>query len=140
MITRKIIIAGISSGEQDLITQKALNLAKDADLIFVPRAKNNIIGIAENLFLKIMPDKKLTPLFFPMISNEQQRDEIIYAQLKNLSHEILNAQKIFFPMIGDATLYSTGKYLIDALKKISPEVEIEFVPGISAHSIAAACA
>ena len=140
MTTQKIIIAGISSGEHDLITQKVLTSLNEADLILVPRAKNNDIGIAEKLLREIIPDKILTPLYFPMISNENQRDEIIFNQIKNLEQIILNSRVIFFPVIGDSTLYSTGKYLFDALKKFLPTLELEFIPGISAHSIAAACA
>ena len=117
MTTQKIIIAGISSGEHDLITQKVLTSLNEADLILVPRAKNNDIGIAEKLLREIIPDKILTPLYFPMISNENQRDEIIFNQIKNLEQIILNSHVIFFPVIGDSTLYSTGKYLFDALKK-----------------------
>ena len=140
MTTQKIIIAGISSGEHDLITQKVLTSLNEADLILVPRAKNNDIGIAEKLLREIIPDKILTPLYFPMISNENQRDEIIFNQIKNLEQIILNSHVIFFPVIGDSTLYSTGKYLFDALEKFLPTLELEFIPGISAHSLAASVA
>ena len=50
------------------------------------------------------------------------------------------AEKIFFPVIGDSVLYSTGAYLVEELQKFFPELEIEFIPGISAHSLAFACA
>ena len=37
-------------------------------------------------------------------------------------------------------LYSTGKYLLDVWRRLVPELEASFIPGVSAHSLAAAAA
>ena len=136
----KIIIAGIGPGNPELISLSALNAAKSSDLILVPRSHDGKPGVAEKVISRYITGKKIINIIFPMIRDEKRRDKIIFEQLKNLSKEIQYAEKIFFPVIGDPTLYSTGAYLLEEARKIFGEIEFEFIPGISAHSLAAACA
>ena len=136
----KIIIAGLGPGNPDLITLEALNYAKNSELIIIPRSKINKSGIAENIITHYLPDKRLLPVYFPMIKDEFRRSKIIHEQLINSKAQWQNANNIFFPVIGDITLFSTGKYLLEELQKIIPELESQFIPGISAHSLAASIA
>ena len=136
----KLIIAGIGPGNLELITLSALNEAKNSDFILVPRSNDNKIGVAEKIITQHLQDKKIIHIFFPMIKNSEKRSEIISEQLKKIESELKDAKKIFFPVIGDSTLYSTGAYLIEEMKKIFPDLEADFIPGISAHSLACACA
>lgn len=135
----KIIIAGVGPGKNDLISIAAVNAAKNSDLILFPRSHDRP-GVAENLILQYVSDKLFFTVLFPMIKDSKRRSEIIFEQLEKLKSKLQEAEKIFFPVIGDSTLYSTGAYLIEELNKIFPEIEIEFIPGISAHSAACACA
>ena len=135
----KIIIAGVGPGEPDLISLSAVNAAREADLILVPHS-NDRQGIAENVILQNISGKLKYPVLFPMTADAQKRSEIIAGQIENLKAELQNAEKIFFPVIGDSVLYSTGAYLLEEMQKIFPDIEAEFIPGISAHSLACACA
>ena len=128
----KLIISGIGPGDPQLITVKALELAKNSDVILVPRSHSDRKGYAEKVIAHFLPDKEFVHITFPMIYDEQLRANTILAQLQNLH---LNGKTVFFPVIGDVMLYSTAKYLIDALG-----IDAEFVPGISAHSLAASTA
>ena len=134
----KLFIAGIGPGNADLITIEALTAAKDSDLIITPRSNANKIGMAENVISQLLPDKNIINITFPMIKDSHERDKIIFSQVQRLNLD--NSQKIFFPVIGDSVLYSTGAYFIDAIKKLFPDCEINFIPGISAHSLASAIA
>ena len=135
----KIIIAGVGPGKTDLISIAAINAAKKADVILFPRSDNKI-GIAENVISQHVTDKLTLAVLFPMIKDPKRCSEIISEQLEKLKSKIQNLETIFFPVIGDSVLYSTAAYLIEGLKKIFPELEVEFIPGISAHSLAFACA
>ena len=135
----KIIIAGVGPGKEDLISLAAVSAAKQADLILVPRS-NDGQGVAEKIISQYVPDKSLIEILFPMIKDSKRRSEIISEQIEKLKPELREAEKIFFPVIGDSVLYSTGAYLVEELQKFFPELEIEFIPGISAHSLAFACA
>ena len=133
-----LIIAGVGPGDSELITLKAIREAETSDMILVPRSRINERGLAEKVIAHHLP-RKLTPILFPMIRDSKRRDEIILSQLEAIRPEIESSEKIFFPVIGDSVLYSTGAYLIEAMKKITA-VDVGFIPGISAHSMACSCA
>ncbi|MBQ3585783.1 MAG: precorrin-2 C(20)-methyltransferase [Synergistaceae bacterium] len=133
-----LIIAGVGPGDSELITLKAIREAETSDMILVPRSRINERGLAEKVIAHHLP-RKLTPILFPMIRDSKRRDEIIFSQLEAIRPEIESSEKIFFPVIGDSVLYSTGAYLIEAMKKITA-VDVGFIPGISAHSLACSCA
>lgn len=136
----KLMIAGIGPGKNELITLEAVNFARSSDIIIVPRSKQNKQGIAEAVMMNHLPERKFLPIYFPMIKDEIERSKIIHEQLINSKSEWHDAKNIFFPVIGDVALYSTGAYLLDQMRKIIPDLSVEFVPGISAHSLAASCA
>ena len=136
----KILIAGTGPGKPELITLSALQAASSAEVIIVPRSKPDVPGLAEKVIAHHLPGKKCIPLTFPMTRDAEARDRLIFSQLEALSSEWRCAGTIFFPVIGDSVLYSTGKYLLDALRRIVPGIEAEIIPGISAHSLASAAA
>ena len=135
-----LLIAGIGPGDPELITLSALHAASSSDIIIVPRSKPEVQGLAEKVITHHLPDKKYLPLLFPMTHDAETRDSLILSQLRENMHEWEHASTIFFPVIGDSMLYSTGKYLLSAFRHLVPEIEAEFIPGISAHSLAASCA
>ena len=133
-----IFVAGIGPGNYDLITLSALEYAMRSDVIIVPRANVNTAGMSEQVIMHHVTDKEIIPVHFPMIKDEAESVRVIYEQLKRQDwHENMN---IFFPVIGDAMLYSTGEYLVRAFREIIPDVSVKFIPGISAHSLAATIA
>ena len=134
----KLIIAGI--GFSDLITLRALRAAESADIILVPRANLDTEGYAERFIKELVPDKRYIQIHFPMTASAKKRDAEILSELDRVSSELEETDTIFFPVIGDSMLYSTGKYLLSAFRELVPDIEAEFIPGISAHSLAAACA
>lgn len=136
----KILVSGIGTGDYDMITLRALNEAKSADVIIVPRSKSEVKGVAEKIITHHLPDKTYLALTFPMTTDEAERQRIITLQVKDILPQLEGINTIFFPVIGDAMLYSTGKYFVDAMKSLVPDVNVSFIPGISAHSSAASCA
>ena len=135
----RIIIAGIGPGNPELVTLDALNEARNADMILVPRSKPDVPGIAETVLTSHIDGRNFTPILFPMTKDSATRDEIIISQVESLSHEI-EGKRVFFPVIGDSMLYSTGAYFLEAVRKIIPDVQTRFIPGVSAHSVASSCA
>lgn len=134
----KLIIAGI--GFADLITLRAVRAAESADVILVPRAHEGTKGYAERFISEIVPDKKYVHIHFPMVMNPERRRAEIFSQVNAISSQFYDDDTIFFPVIGDAMLFSTGEYLQEAMQEIFPDMETEFIPGVSAHSLAAATA
>ena len=130
----RIIIAGLGPGDCGLLSVSALKSAQDADVIIVPGAH------AERIMKHYVPDMKILRIDFPMTRDADTRDTYIRTQLEALRSDWEGAGAVFFPVIGDAMLYSTGAYMLEAMRELVPDIEAEFIPGISAHSLAASCA
>lgn len=136
----QIFVAGLGPGDFGLVSFEAVDKAKTSDIILVPRSKIDEEGFAEKIISHHLPEKTIFPMIFPMTRNSVKRQGIIFQQLKTLEEKIKISNKIFFPVIGDSMLYSTAAYLIEELKKFLPDIDVNFIPGISAHSLAAAIA
>ncbi|MBQ6969114.1 MAG: precorrin-2 C(20)-methyltransferase [Synergistaceae bacterium] len=136
----QLFIAGLGPGDFELVTFEAVKKAEASDLILVPRSKIGEQGLAEKIISHHLPERSKIPILFPMIRDSKQRQKIIVSQLEAIKPELESAKTIFFPVIGDSMLYSTGAYLVEALREIIPDVEAGFIPGISAHSLAASAA
>ena len=141
-VIMKLIIAGVGPGTPGLITLEALNEARRSDLILVPSlgAGKNRRGIAEKIILAHVPEARVVRVNFPMIQDSDRRNGIILLQLNNIKADLKTSQQIFFPVIGDSLLFSTGAYLAEAFRKIFPDVTVNIIPGISVHSLAASYA
>ncbi|MBQ3449534.1 MAG: precorrin-2 C(20)-methyltransferase [Synergistaceae bacterium] len=133
-----IFVAGIGPGNYDLITLSALEHASRSDLIIVPRSDMNTMGMSEKVIRHYVKDKFILPVHFPMIKDENECIRVIHEQL--MHHQWEGRENIFFPVIGDSVLYSTGYYFVRAFEKIIADINIEFIPGISAHSLASSMA
>lgn len=131
-----LIIAGLGYGNSQLITCAAVHALEEAEVVLMPRAKSDEPGIAENIItsMNVMKDIKFIPVTFPM--TRASSCAIVREQLQGVIDE-LTGRTIIFPTIGDCMLYSTAYYLIEAVKPLIPDIEIRFIPGVSAHSIAA---
>lgn len=136
----KLTVVGIGPGAPDLLTLRALNTLKEADLVMVPRAKDGKAGVAELAVLENLGEIKTLPLLFPMISDAEKRDAKLREQLEESRALWEGAENVALPVIGDSALYATGSYLFDVWRGLVPELELALVPGISAHQLAASCA
>ena len=130
----RIIIAGLGPGDCGLVSVSALKSAQDADVIIVPGAH------AERIMKHYVPDTKILRIDFPMTRDRETCLLHIRLQLDMLCSEWEEVGTIFFPVIGDAMLYSTGAYMLEVMRELVPDIEAGFIPGISAHSLAASCA
>lgn len=133
----KLIVVGVGPGDPDLITVKALKIISEAELLVLPRAKEDGISMAEQTFVEHSKNIKTMPIVFPMIDDVNKRDAALLAQLEKLSSVWGNAKVVVLPVIGDATLFATGSYLYTVWKNIVPDLRLELVSGVSAYSLAA---
>ena len=128
----KLFCVGCGPGDPELLTIRALNLIKEADVIFVPTSKLNKPSIALSIVKKHL--KKTTEIFnlvFPMIKD---RDSLKAYWKKNafeIAQMVRSRKKTFYLTVGDPSLYSTWIYIHRELKKNYQDIEIEIVPGIT---------
>jgi precorrin-2/cobalt-factor-2 C20-methyltransferase len=73
-----------------------------------------------------------------MTRDEKIRNDALREQLEALRPRWENAESAVLPVIGDSALYATAAYLYDVWRTLLPSIELDLVPGVSAHSLAGA--
>lgn len=128
---KKLYGIGTGPGAADLLTLRAVNVIKDAKVIFAPNNKGK--NMALDTVEEYIGDKKVVLIDFPMGSVEAE-DYINAANI--IYEEISEGDYGAFLTIGDSMIYSTFIYVMDLL--MDKDIEIEVVPGIPSFVAAAA--
>ncbi|MFC1770126.1 precorrin-2 C(20)-methyltransferase, partial [Nitrospirota bacterium] len=134
----KLYAIGIGPGDPELLTLKAVRIIRESDVISVPRGKDK----GESLALAIvegavdLTGKKILDTHFPMTKGSQ-RDALMPAAEEILGY-LNDGSDVAFITLGDPVLYSTFFHLYDSLLALSPDVNVEIVPGVSSINAAGA--
>jgi precorrin-2/cobalt-factor-2 C20-methyltransferase len=135
----KFFGVGVGPGPARLIPLAAWEALKQADLIFVPRARHVERSIARQCLAGLnLPEHKFKEIIYNM---EPERDQLDahYAKLaKELADQLRRGKTIAYLTIGDSLTYSTYSYLVTALLEELPGVEQTTFPGITSYSAIAA--
>lgn len=132
MINKKLYCVGCGPGDPDLLTLKAINIIKDADIIFTPTARENKSSVALSIVKKfINQDTKIKHLIFPMIKDYNSLKEYWKNNAKEIFDSIMEGKKTVYLTVGDPSLYSTWIYIHREFKSSYKDIEIEIVPGIT---------
>ncbi|MFZ0329188.1 MAG: precorrin-2 C(20)-methyltransferase, partial [Nitrososphaeraceae archaeon] len=131
----KLFCVGCGPGDPDLLTLRAINLIKNADIIFAPTARDGKTSIALTVVKKyITKSTDIITLTFPMLKDI----EILKNHWKQNTEEIVKAvisgKRVVYLTIGDPALYSTWIYIQRELEKWHPDIEVDIVPGITSFS------
>jgi precorrin-2/cobalt-factor-2 C20-methyltransferase len=128
----KLFCVGCGPGDPELLTVRAMNLIKSAEVIFAPTAREGKPSIALSVVEKYIDSSiKTISLVFPMIKDK----ELLKDYWKRNADEIANAvrlgKKVVYLTVGDPALYSTWIYIHRELKRNHEDIEIEIVPGVA---------
>lgn len=134
----KLIAAGVGPGDPGLVTFKALEAVKSADLVVVPLSAAGRASVAEQIVTAHAADLPILRMVFPMTGDASARDTRIREQLAAHRDRWQNAEAVAMPVLGDAALYATTAYLFDIWRELEPSLTLEIVPGVSAHSLISA--
>lgn len=128
----KLFCVGCGPGDPELLTIRALNLIKEADVIFVPTSKLNKPSIALSIVEKYLKKTtKIINLIFPMIKDRDSLKEYWKKNAFEIAQIVRSGKKTVYLTVGDPSLYSTWIYIHKELKKNFQDIEIEIVPGIT---------
>ena len=128
----KLFCVGCGPGDPELLTIKALNLIKEADVIFVPTSKSDKPSIALSIVAKyINKSTKIINLVFPMIKDKNSLKEYWKNNTSEISEMVRTGKKTLYLTVGDPSLYSTWIYIHRELKNNHKDIEIEIIPGIT---------
>lgn len=128
----KLFCVGCGPGDPELLTIRALNLIKDADVIFVPTSKSDKPSIALSIVAKyINKTTKIINLVFPMIKDKDSLKDYWEKNTSEISQMVRTGKKTVYLTVGDPSLYSTWIYIHRELKKNHKDIQIEIIPGIT---------
>ena len=129
---------GIGPGDPELLTVKAVRLIEEADVIYVPKAKSKEESLAREIVKGFVQDNgKFKELEFPMVRGDETLKARYDESAKAILEDLRRGLKVIYLTLGDPLVYSTYIYLIEAIKRLCPEIDIQTVPGISSYSAAA---
>ncbi len=131
---------GIGPGDPELLTLKAARVLKTADVIAIPRSKEESDSIA----LSIVKDavdisgKEILELMFPMTKDKEVLGSARKGAASAVADRLKAGKNVACITLGDPMFYSTFSYMIPLIRERLADVEIEIIPGISSVMASAA--
>ncbi|MFL6478199.1 MAG: precorrin-2 C(20)-methyltransferase [Nitrososphaera sp.] len=128
----KLFCIGCGPGDPDLLTVRAVELVRGADMIFAPTARQGKASIALSVVEKyINKFTKTVSLVFPMVKDKESLRDYWKRNADEIASAVRTGKKVVYLTVGDPALYSTWIYIQRELKNQHNDIEIEIVPGVT---------
>jgi len=128
----KLYCVGCGPGDPDLLTIKAVNLIKSAEVIFAPTAREGKPSIALSVVDQYVDKStKTVNLVFPMVKDRESLKDYWVRNAGEIADAVRSGKKVVYLTVGDPALYSTWIYIHRELKKSHSDIEIGIVPGVA---------
>jgi len=132
---------GVGPGDPELITLKGAKILQGCAHVFVPKAQMGAESVALKIArAQINSDARIHELVFPMTADPKDLMAKWEESAAQVAAVLETSADACFLTLGDPFLYSTYIYLLRALIRRMPQVQVVTVPGIMAFSAAAAVA
>lgn len=133
----KLYCVGVGSGDPALLTQKAVHVLREADVIACPVSGDGIMTALE-VVKHLTSGKEILSCPMPMTHDQQELNkchEHAAGQIRNL---VQAGRIVAYITLGDPAIYSTYWYIDRYLR--SAGIIAEIVPGVPSFCAAAAAA
>lgn len=128
----KLYCIGCGPGDPDLLTLKAINIIKNADIIYTPTAREGKPSVALSIVERFLnKDTEIKQLVFPMIKDFNKLKENWKGNTKEITDSIRNGKRAIYLTVGDPSLYSTWIYIYREISNAHKDIEVEVIPGIT---------
>ena len=129
----ELTCVGCGPGDPELLTVKAVNAIKNADVIMCPTSKEGKSSIALSVVSSLI-DKDKNPeivnLVFPMTKDKDILENTWQKNSQIIAESVFSGKKVVYLTVGDPYLYSTWIYLHRELSIKHPDINITVIPGI----------
>ncbi len=134
---------GLGPGDPDLITVKGLRAIEAADVIFVPRSRDDGDSVARQIAAKWLSNHQtIIPVTTPMTRDESILQQAWQSAAQTI-HRALHpadgqSRRGAYLILGDSLLYGTFPYILNELQQITPDIRFDVIPGVPSFVAAAA--
>lgn len=119
-----------------MLTVRAVRLIGSADVILLPRAEGAARSLARSIVEPYLQRQEVTEIVYPM-RRDAEATRAVWAEAAERMAAVCGAGRSAVQVtLGDPLLYSTGAYLLAALRSRMPGDRVHVVPGISAMQAA----
>ena len=129
----ELICVGCGPGDPELLTVKAVNAIKNADVIMCPTSKEGKPSIALSVVSSLIDktqNQEIIKLIFPMTKDKDVLESTWKRNAKIMAEKVLSGKNVVYLTIGDPYLYSTWIYMHREIETNHPELKISVIPGI----------
>ncbi len=128
----KLFCVGCGPGDPELLTVRAVNLIKSAEILFAPTAREGKPSIALSVVEKYIDSStKTASLVFPMVKDKESLRDYWKRNADEIANSVRSGKKVVYLTVGDPALYSTWIYVHRELKRNHKDIEVEIVPGVA---------
>lgn len=124
---------GCGPGDPELLTIKALERLKAADVIFGPTSREGKPSIAIGVVERYIDRRRqiVSTLVFPMKKEKELLVDYWKKNASDIAKPVYSGKNVVYLTVGDPSLYSTWGYLFKELRVNFPDIEIEIIPGVT---------
>ncbi len=127
---------GVGPGDPGLLTVKAVELIRQADVIVCPESKKDEGSIALKIAAPYLrAETEQLALVFPMTHDKEILAAAWRENAIRIHEETEKGKTLVFLTLGDPTVFSTYMYMVPYL--VEQGVEVETVPGITSFTAVA---
>lgn len=124
---------GVGPGDPELLTLKAIQTIKNADIVIAPKTEKKEDSVALTIAQPyIKAGASIVKLVFPMVFDEQALSEAWQENKDIILGHLQAGKKVVFLTLGDAMFYSTYIYVFQLLQNCG--FPIVTIPGITAFA------
>ncbi len=127
----KLYGIGVGPGDSKLLTVKAVETIRNADMIITPKTEKKEDSVAYHIATPYISKKaEILPLVFQMVTDMEVVSKQWEENRRIIEEKLDEGKNLVFLTLGDPMLYSTYMYIFRALKRT--EYTVETIPGIPA--------
>lgn len=131
----KFIGVGVGPGPAGFIPVAAWQALEQAEIIFLPRAKESERSVARQCLAGLnVPAHKMREVIYDMEPDRSSLGKTYLKLAETIAAELQEGKTVAYLTIGDSLTYSTYSYTLEALLTLLPDVPHCTFPGVTSYA------